>query len=259
MFYQFYESKENDYFRILCSDISNYPPHLHFCYELIVCTKGELTATINNTRKYKLKPHDAVLAYPNQIHALSSAGAHHFAIIFAPKYVEAYEGERQGLVPVSNMLRLTDGLVDELQALSDSTPKYEIMGSLYKVCSRFHESATYIPSATDDNHAITKIFAFVEKRFNKECSLNTLAKETGYEYKYLSHCFKNFIGISYTHYIQMMRLNYAGGLLCKTNLSVLTIAIECGYTSLRSFNRNFKSYYGTTPHDYRRKQQDQIK
>ena len=259
MFYQFYESKENDYFRIICSDTSNYPPHLHFCYELIVCTKGELTVTINNTRKYELKPHDAVLAFPNQIHALSSSGAHHFAIIFAPKYVEAYDGDRHGLVPACNMIHLTDSLIDDLQALTEATPKYEIMGCLYKVCGHFHKTVSYISSADDDNHAIVKIFAFVEKNLTKECSLNALAKETGYKYKYLSHCFKSFTGISYTHYIQMMRQNYAGVLLSKTKKSVLDIAIECGYTSLRSFNRNFKSYYGTTPHDYRRKQQDQIK
>ena len=252
MFYQFYESKGNDYFRIVRSNTSNYPPHLHFCYELIVCTQGELTATVNNAQKYDLKSRDAVLVFPSQIHALSSAGAHHFAIIFAPKYVEAYDADRQGLVPASNRLHLTEDLMSDLQALRESTPKYEIMGSLYKACGYFHKSASYVSSIVGDSHIISKIFAFLEKNFNKKCSLETLAKETGYEYTYLSHCFKNFTGISYTKYVRMMRLNYAGVLLGKTKSSVLECAIECGYASLRSFNRNFKSYYGITPHDYRK-------
>ncbi len=40
-------------------------------------------------------------------------------------------------------------------------------------------------------------------------------------------------------------------LLRNTDKSALECSCECGYTSLRSFNRNFKAIIGTSPTDYR--------
>ena len=253
MFIEHVKLDSGDFFHRVSADNVNFPQHVHLCYELIICTGGELTVTINASHQYVLKENDATLVFPFQIHSLSSTKSSHIAFIFSSSYIQAYDQERQGRITENNMFHLTEKLAGDMLTLRDDSPRFEIMGCLYRACGCFHESASYMSSGVDDSYAISKIFTFVEKNFNKDCSLETLAKETGHEYTYLSHCFKNFTGISYTQYIHMLRLNYAGILLSNTKLSVLECSIECGYNSLRSFNRNFKSYHGTTPLDYRKR------
>ena len=91
-----------------------------------------------------------------------------------------------------------------------------------------------------------------EENFNKNCSLKDLSTALGYDYAYLSRYFKKITGISYNDYLNSFRLNSACYLLQNSNLSVIECAEECGYKSLRTFNRNFKEYYGQSPSNYRK-------
>jgi len=49
-------------------------------------------------------------------------------------------------------------------------------------------------------------------------------------------------------------LSHACYLLKNTAQSVLQCALDSGYTSLRSFNRNFKAQFGISPSQYRTKE-----
>ena len=251
MFYQTFESVSGDYFKKEEGSDFSFPQHLHMCYELIAITDGEMDVTVGNN-KYTLKKHDAVLIFPNQLHSLSSENSRHILFLFSPKYVQAYTKEQQGFLPENNMFHLNEHLINDILILNETSSIYEIKGSLYKLCGYFHKTATSTASFIDKNNLLTTIFSFVENNFTKDCSLEQLAKTTGNEYTYLSRAFKQFTGISYIQYVNMMRLNYAGYLLHNTDSSILECSIECGYNSLRSFNRNFKNYHGITPQEYRK-------
>ena len=60
-------------------------------------------------------------------------------------------------------------------------------------------------------------------------------------------------GLSFIDYLNQYRLNNACRLLENSEQSVLECALSSGYTSLRSFNRNFRNRYQTTPQQYRSK------
>ena len=250
MFYQFFESQTDDFFKIEEGENLNFPQHLHMCYELVILLDGELTINIGDT-PYVLKKNNALLIFPNQLHSFKSENSHHILFLFSPKYIQSYAKEVQGFIPENNLISISQNMIDDFLSLNENSTKFEIKGCLYKMCGYFHRTATYKASYNDENNLLTSIFSFVEKNFNKDCSLSELSKATGREYTYLSRIFKQFTGISYVQYVNMMRLNYAGYLLHNTDLSILECSIECGYNSLRSFNRNFKSYHGVTPKDYR--------
>lgn len=54
------------------------------------------------------------------------------------------------------------------------------------------------------------------------------------------------------NYVNQYRINNACYILNNSNCSILQCALDSGYTSLRSFNRNFKSIIGITPNEYRK-------
>ena len=66
-------------------------------------------------------------------------------------------------------------------------------------------------------------------------------------------------GISFNSYKNRYRINNACYLLSNSNYSILQCALESGYQSVRSFNRNFKNILGITPAEYRNRLKVQLK
>ena len=95
---------------------------------------------------------------------------------------------------------------------------------------------------------------FVEKNFRGDCSVDALAHQIGYSENYLSRYFMNAIGMSFHSYVIQYRLEQACHMMRNTNEPILRCAMDNGFTSLRSFNRNFSLYIGMTPTEYREKQ-----
>ena len=126
-------------------------------------------------------------------------------------------------------------------------------GLLYSFCSAFDENAAYQPRKLGQNGLLSKIFAFVDQNFMSECTLEELSAQLGYDYAYLSRSFKKAAGISYVSYLNIYRLNTACYLLDNTDKSILQCALEVGYSSLRTFNRNFKNHFTISPAEYRKK------
>ena len=56
---------------------------------------------------------------------------------------------------------------------------------------------------------------------------------------YISHLFKDRLGIGFHEYVNMMRVNEATKLLTETTESVTDIAYQVGFSCPRSFNRAF--------------------
>jgi AraC-like DNA-binding protein len=54
-------------------------------------------------------------------------------------------------------------------------------------------------------------------------------------------------------FINFTRINQACIMLSTTNRSILTIAEEVGFSSVASFNRNFKDLLEVSPNAYRKK------
>ena len=127
----------------------------------------------------------------------------------------------------------------------------ELKGLLYSICAEFDKNAEYIEFNGDKKNLLFKIFKFVEDNFKGECSLYDLAKETTYNYVYLSKHFSKNTGITYTEYVNRYRVNEASYLLMNTNRTMLDIAYECGFDCLRSFNRSFKNVMGMSPSEYK--------
>ena len=66
--------------------------------------------------------------------------------------------------------------------------------------------------------------------------------------------FKKYYGSAPGEFVNSEKLNFAQNLLRTSNLSVLEIALESGFSNLSWFNELFRRVYGTTPLQYRKSQ-----
>lgn len=252
MFYQFQHFGISEYFCKEYGENINFPTHLHQSYEFVYITEGEIQITIDNIA-YNLKKGDSVLIFPHQLHSLASENSKHMLCIFSPELVQAFSSKVAGKKPLNNSFAINKYLADTLDNLSDSSSTFEKKGFLYSVCAEFNKCAEYKSRLSCDENLLQKIFDFVENNYKDDCKLQSLAQSTGYNYSYLSRIFKRITGISFNTYTNRYRISRACYLLNNSNCSILQCALESGYDSLRSFNRNFKNTLGITPAEYQRK------
>ena len=252
MFYQFQHFGISEYFCKEYGKNFNFPTHLHQSFELIVIRSGEMEVTIDNNL-YSLKKGESVLIFPHQLHSLSSKNCEHMLCIFSPELVKEYSSKVVNKKPVCNMVLLNKYLIDALDNLLVDSSAFEKKGILYSICAEFAKNAEYEKRLSSEESLLQNIFEFVEKNYNDNCELLSLAENTGYSYSYLSRYFKNITGISFNTYKNRYRINKACYLMDNFNYSILHCALESGYKSIRSFNRNFKNTLGITPIEYRSK------
>ena len=97
-----------------------------------------------------------------------------------------------------------------------------------------------------------KISHFIEEHIDEELSLERLSNEFFVSKYYLSHVFKNNMGIPPMQYITTRRIAYAKKLLQETDLTATSIGEACGYKDHVLFFKAFKKLEGITPTAYRR-------
>lgn len=250
MFYQLEHLGTADEFKKEQGENFSYPPHLHRSFELILVDAGEMTVTVDRKR-YSVARGDGVLIFPNQVHSMESTHSRHTLFIFSPRIIQAYYTEKAGRLPVNNAFSLPMALREALGELSPERSKYCKKGLLYTVCDRFEGETEFYEVAADKQDLLFRILTYTEQNFQRDCSLAGLATAVGYNPEYVSRFFKKKMGIGYHHYLNARRLNHAAYLLTNTDQSCLYCALESGYASLRSFNRNFKAHFGCTPQEYK--------
>ena len=86
----------------------------------------------------------------------------------------------------------------------------------------------------------------------KERSIDGICKKMGMSRSYLQHLYKQYFGFSIVEDIKLCRMENAKYLLSGTDMTVATIAEECGYNGDVHFMRIFKKTVGVSPTEYRK-------
>lgn len=255
MFYEWKHPLSADYFKVETGMDFAFPSHLHHCFEILAVTEGGMTAEADG-RQYDLIAGDALLFFPNQIHFMHTPEhSRHVLCLFSPNLVSAYAEKTAARIPQSNLFRPAPFYIDTLQQCTEKSSILEIKGLLYSLCGAFDGGAEYREAQTGSKELLHTIFKFIELHYSASCTLADLSRHTGYDYAYLSRYFKKTVGISYNDYVNRYRISRACYLLQNSGMTVLEIAGECGFNSLRSLNRNFKEQLGIPPAAYRRTMQ----
>lgn len=106
---------------------------------------------------------------------------------------------------------------------------------------------------------IPRITAYIATHYHDEnLTSEAIARELNLRPKYLKTLFKRQCRVGLWEYINRLRVSHAQRLLATTDLRVLDVALESGFSSLASFYNAFTRYCGIRPLTFR-KQQGQTK
>jgi AraC-like DNA-binding protein len=102
-----------------------------------------------------------------------------------------------------------------------------------------------------DSRRIEKAFEYMKNNYEKEISLDEMAKIVSMSVVSFSRFIKKRTGKTFIDSLNDIRLGHTSRLLIDTRLSIAEISYRCGYNNMSYFNRVFKKKHGYTPKEFR--------
>ena len=125
---------------------------------------------------------------------------------------------------------------------------YAILGYLYRN-GVLADAASYY-----DTHALQKllpVLEYIDENYDRDLTLEMISGRFGLNASYFSRMFKKVVGSGFTEYLNFVRICKSEKLLKNTDMCILDIALEVGFSSVSYFNRVFKKIKNCTPTVYR--------
>ncbi len=106
-----------------------------------------------------------------------------------------------------------------------------------------------IPARIGVRHPkLSQVIQLMEANIEDPISPATLAKDVGMSTRQLERLFRRYISRSPKRYYMELRLSKARNLLMQTDMSVINVALACGFASPSHFSKCYRSHYNTTPY-----------
>ena len=163
--------------------------------------------------------------------------------------------KRFGISPLARKKEGYDGLVplweESLLRASENNVDLATESVLLYTFSRFTESTN------ENNTLVEQIVKLTEENFSTfSLSISEISKNLSYNPKYVSHIFKQRMGINYSEYLTKIRLKHAVALLDFGLDSIKNVALLSGFSDPLYFSTVFKKQIGVSPTVYLKNKKD---
>ena len=140
--------------------------------------------------------------------------------------------------------------------------EFILQGMLFRLLFTIYEERLSEQGITENATILTspimQALAYMETNFRKNPTLEEVAKKVGFSTAYFSRLFAKQLGMSYTEYLDKIKIKHVQILLTQTNKTIMEIAEETGYCHGNYLNAQFKKHFGITPGQYRKKNKELI-
>lgn len=238
-------------------DDINYAAHIHDDVEVIYVFRGEGTAFCDG-KQYTLGPGDVFIVFPDQIHSyVDFSQGEYILLVINPSRLLYLEEFIRSRIPVSALCTgsptlaclITDALT-EFRAKSNGC----IMdGYLTAFFGKLFQSMQF-QQRSDLGDTVSRILSYCSQHYLEPITTRELCREFHISQSYVSHIFSGRLKISFSDYINAMRLNKAVPLLREPGLNMTQVAERAGFPTIRTFNRVFRRQFGCSPSEYRLRQ-----
>ncbi len=117
------------------------------------------------------------------------------------------------------------------------------------LCSLVQERSNKQPELPE---TVRKVLSYLQQNYDRDLSNNQISAEFGYHSFYLNRTFKKCTGMTLHQALIGERIRVAKRMLLYSDVSVQTVAIECGFSDRSQFCTSFRKYTGFTPAAYRK-------
>lgn len=256
------------------NDLRIIPAHWHRSAEILFVKRGKLNIWMNK-QKYILKQNDFIFINSKEVHSTQSPEDNEVIVLQIPgDFLETFSNGKQLYIHCNT------SYLKECEELSKIR---EIIYCMYfysqrrddvyhlKVYSLLFELGYILMKhfwTKEENlniqskkylDCLSEICAYIKNNYREPLTLNKVADKFGYSPQYLSRMFQKYTGSTFLTYLNSVRLNFAYKEMMNSDLSILTIAENNGFSNVKSFNKLFKEIYNVPPSTYRKKLKSDVK
>ncbi|MGJ8626434.1 MAG: GlxA family transcriptional regulator [Sulfitobacter sp.] len=95
---------------------------------------------------------------------------------------------------------------------------------------------------------LSQVIQMMESNIEEPISPSVLARDVGMSTRQLERLFRRYLNRSPKRYYMELRLQKARNLLMQTDMSVINVALACGFASPSHFSKCYRAHYDTTPY-----------
>ena len=220
---------------------------MHYPYELekklyTAMLSGDLEGVQEVSREYSQFP-VSVLCRGNPIRSLKNMMICNCSLITRAMI--------QGGLYQSYAYFLSDIYINKIESLNDENSLI-YLNNLMIVDFMTAIKNSMTPKGHESSPLIRRAIDYIEENIDTHISLQEAADALHTNSSYLSRIFKREQGVTFTEYAHRSRMKKAKPLLLLSDLTIIAIANDLGYSSQSHFTQTFRRICGMTPRQYRR-------
>lgn len=260
-----------------------FPAHYHYYIEMLYALSGQFQIYLNGIY-HEFAKGDFVLINSREVHkidAVSDNGGSYIVVRFLPELI--YDGMSQShfelkyLLPfvtdnlihekVITQVTLKDTMIPELMQsiIQESAQKnygYELaiknhIGRIYLWLLRYwhtHEE-TSLPLDFEDRklkEQLTPALTYMLSHYDSAITATDMAALCNLSYSYFSRSFHRLMHVTFSEYLNDIRLREAEKLLVSTSQSITEISQAVGFCTTSYFIKLFKEHMHMSPKQYQK-------
>ncbi len=231
------------------------PMHIHYSMELVYVNEGKLIMNVSGKDRI-LTAGTATLMFPFEQHSFYTPKSSDCLVVeFSPETVSDFYDEIKGKALLSEVFKIDERIIsfcDEILP-DDFENSVKCKAMLYPLCSEMLKECKFTRSGRAPDKTFIEAVKYIQENFTSDSTtLTETAKALGIHSVYLSRLFAKNSGMSFTKYVNLIRIAHAAERIRREKETTLSeIAYDSGFGSIRSFNREFLSHLGVTPKEYR--------
>ena len=106
-------------------------------------------------------------------------------------------------------------------------------------------------TVTENSNTCLQIKDYLDQNYTSNKSIDDICKDLYINKYYLTHLFKDAMGVPPLKYMISKRISLAKELLKNSSLTIDEVALKCGYTDTSYFVKVFKKSEGITPQEFK--------
>lgn len=264
---------------LLPEDFSILPMHWHEEMEMTYIAKGSCQYEIE-LESYLLEEGDLLFIQPCHLHTIKYHGSIPAATQSFVFHLGMLHGFQTDASSIQYFMPLTRNEVSMNRIIKSSAPQYTALKDAFFQLTALYEhkpfgyelemkslffhiffllfSNGYIHKKKElslkqsTTEKIKTVLTYIQSNYAKPLAIAELAAVCDFSEYHFMRFFKKHVGITCIEYINNYRLDVASKLLEKSDIPVLNIAFDVGFTNISYFNKLFKQKFRVTPSVYRK-------
>lgn len=250
--------------------------HMHKELELILVLRGNGRVS-NEKTEFAVSQGDVLLFDSGQIHELNGGddGLLLLAVQVSRSFCRRYCPQLRNTRFQGNLLNpfFSDSELQELrntmlQGFSDYLKKSmsSAFGCMSKLNIVFEKLLRCVPYQILDQtqqvnqmkaqERVRRILLYIQEHYQDQIRLADIAKWEKLSASYVSRFFREQLNVTLQEYLTQIRVEAAMQMLRNTDLSITSIAYECGFSDPKYMNQGFEKLLGMHPNQWRAEAQN---